>query len=456
MRKTISLTLLLLAAPATAQQITPTPTAAYDRAIAAGYKAATLCSAMFIAGRPQAAVEALELTGIYPEYDALLPQLPATIDRQHVTVEVPFDPALPPRSATLGAESGCLLGPIGGQHLSENGSGDLKGLHPIAPKPADPRKWPLGDATDKRKPDAVLNALVDTSLADGYGKGTRTTGVVVVKGGAIVAEKYASGFGPYVANRTWSVAKSISGTLVGVVGGMVPDAPAKIPEWSASEDPRHTITLDNLLRMASGLHSDAAGNRTDAIYFGGTAVDEQTPFWPIEAKPGTRFRYANNDILLAIYAMRKTIGDDRYGDLARRTFDRIGMTHTVAEKDWHGNYILSSQVWSTARDLARFGMLYAQDGLWNGERILPEGWIKYVTTPSGPQPPGEFGYGATFWLMNKSIGVPADTFAAFGNRGQYVVIVPSRNIVIVRRGEDPTGARFDVAKFTADILAVMK
>ena len=132
------------------------------------------------------------------------------------------------------------------------------------------------------------------------------------------------------------------------------------------------------------------------------------------------------------------------------------MHDTAAETDWKGNYILSSQVWSTARDLARFGMLYLNDGVWNGERILPEGWRDYVTRPSGPQPEGEFGYGATFWLMNKSPGVPADTFAAFGNRGQYVVIVPSRNVVIVRRGEDPAGARFDVAKFTAEILTALR
>ncbi len=131
------------------------------------------------------------------------------------------------------------------------------------------------------------------------------------------------------------------------------------------------------------------------------------------------------------------------------------MERTVAEADWQGNYILSSQVWTTARDLARFGQLYLDDGIVNGARILPEGWVEYVSTPSGPQPDGPFGYGAGFWLMNKSDGVPPDTFAAFGNRGQYVVIVPSRKLVIVRRGEDPAGARFDIAAFTKDVLAAL-
>jgi CubicO group peptidase (beta-lactamase class C family) len=230
-----------------------------------------------------------------------------------------------------------------------------------------------------------------------------------------------------------------------------------VPEWQTPGDPRAKITLDQLMRMASGLHSATAGNRTDPVYFGGTAVTEETVAWPLEAQPGSRFRYANNDILLAIHALASKLDDKKDGRFpADLLFREIDMDDTIAETDWKGNYILSSQVWSTARDLARFGMLYLNDGIWRGERILPAGWRDYVTRPSGPQPEGEFGYGATFWLMNKSPGVPADTFAAFGNRGQYVVIVPSRNIVIVRRGEDPAGARFDVAKFTAEILAALR
>ena len=201
--------------------------------------------------------------------------------------------------------------------------------------------------------------------------------------------------------------------------------------------------------MASGLTSDTAGNRTDALYFGGTTVDEQVPGWPLLARPGSRYRYANNDILLAVMSIAPTFAEHPPAAL----FAQLGMQDTVAETDWRGNYMLSSQVWSTARDLARFGLLYLDDGIQDGQRILPEGWLAHVSRPSGPQPEGEFGYGATFWLMNRSDGVPADTIAAFGNRGQYVVIVPSRKVVIVRRGEDPAGHRFDIAAFTRDLLA---
>lgn len=454
MRTALSLA-LLLAAPAAAQRAPAEPTS-YQRAIAAGYKAATLCSAMFIAGRKQADVEALELAGIYPEYDSLLPKMPATVDRNLVTVEVPFDPKLRPRSASLGPEDGCMLGPIGAEGMYEMGEDDLAGLLPVGPKSADPREWPVGDTVGKRARDPAVAAVVDAGLADRYGTGARTTGIVVVKDGAIIAERYAPGFGPFVANRTWSIAKSISGTLIGVAGGMTAHAPAKIPQWSSSGDPRSTITLDNLLRMASGLHSDTAGNRTDAIYFGGTAVDEQAPFWPIEAKPGTRFRYANNDTLLAVYALRQSIGDERYDDLARGIFNSIGMRHTVAEKDWRGNYILSSQVWSTARDLARLGQFWLDDGVWQGKRILPEGWMRYMTTPSGPQPASGPGYGATLWLFGPEQGLPARSYAAQGNRGQYIMVIPSQRLVIVRRGEDPGRARFDIARFAADIAAATR
>lgn len=457
--KTKSMALALIAIlPVSFAHAAPAPTQ-YQRAIAAGYKALTLCSAIFIAGRKQTDVEALELTGIYPEYAPLMQQLPATVDRKLTSVEVPFDPSLPPRSASLGPNGGCTLAPIASEGMYEMGADDLSGLRPVGPKPANPALWPIGD-TLPRIAMPPLPPVVAAFDGLSYGKGTRTTGVVIVNGNRMIAERYADGFGPFVANRTWSVAKSITGTLIGVAvreGAIKVDQPAPIAAWRNPLDPRREIMLDNLLRMASGLHSDTAGNRTDAIYFGATTVDENVVQWPLEAKPGTRFRYANNDILLAMLSLRSALGEDRYRNFPRDAlFDKIGMRHTFAETDWHGNYISSSQIWTTARDLARFGMLYLNDGVWNGARLLPQGWIKIVTTPSGPQPPGEFGYGATFWLINKSPGVPVDSYSANGNRGQYVVIVPSRGIVIVRRGEDPAGANFDIAKFTADVLATVK
>jgi CubicO group peptidase (beta-lactamase class C family) len=143
-------------------------------------------------------------------------------------------------------------------------------------------------------------------------------------------------------------------------------------------------------------------------------------------------------------------------------FKAVGMRGTVAETDWAGDTILSSQVWATAEDLAKLGALYLNDGvLEDGTRILPEGWVKYVSTPSGPQPEGtDWGYGAGWWTFkrpegNAFEGIPDDAFAARGNRGQYLVVVPSKDLVIVRRGEDMVGTRFDIAAFTRDVIAAI-
>jgi len=309
---------------------------------------------------------------------------------------------------------------------------------------------PAGEPSDP----AALDAVVSRTMDAGYGEGSKTTAVVILQNDRLVAERYAPGFGENTPQRTWSVGKSIAGTLIGAAvqrGEADVNAPAPIADWSREGDPRAAITLDQLMRMASGLTSDTAGNRTDALYFGGVGIDEQATTWPLIAPPGTRFRYANNDTLLAALAIAPTFERHPPAEL----FRRLGMNDTWAETDWRGNYMLSSQVWTTARDLARLGQLYLHDGVVGGERILPEGWRDYVSTPSGPQPTGEQGYGATFWLMNRSEGVPPDTISANGNRGQYVIIVPSRNIVIVRRGEDPAGKRFDPIAFTRDVLAAL-
>ena len=444
--------LSLLAAPAQAAEPT-----AYQRALAAGYKAAFLCSGIFNAGRTQAQIEALELTGIYPEYAEIVPTLTAQVNVPTRIVLVPFDPKLPPRRAEWRPGLGCTTMPIGALPppiVADRG--------PLAPQSAaDPRRWPIGDAGISPRPSQKLTQVTNAGFAGAYGQGSRTVGLLVVRDGTVVAERYAEGFGPATANRTWSVAKSISGTLIGIAVRkqlLAADAPAKVPEWQRSYiDPRQRITLDNLLRMGSGLHSDTAGNRTDALYTGATTVTQEVTSWPLDVAPGTRFRYANNDILLAIRSLRAALNDDaRYHAFPRaELFDKIGMTHTVAETDWQGNFILSSQVWSTARDLARFGLLWLNDGVWNGERILPEGWVKYMTTPSGPQPESGPGYGATLWLFGPKQGLPEGSYAAQGNRGQYIMVIPAKRLVIVRRGEDPAGSSFDIAKFSADVAVAL-
>lgn len=454
MRSAVSL-VLLLAVPAAAQQVAPSAPTAYQRAIAAGYKAAMLCSGVFNAGRTEAQVEADELRGIYPEYQAIVPTLAASVDRAHGRVTVAWSDTLPPRQAIWRPGTGCTNMPIGTDPATAE--------RPAPPPPAGPnaQPWPQGDAGIAPRPSRTLAAAIARAFdRTTYGAGSETVGVVVLRDGKVAAERYRDGFGPFTSNRTWSVAKSLAGAIVGAAqhrGGIDVTQPAPIPEWNdAPGDPRAGVTTDQLLRMASGLHGDTAGNRTDAIYFGGTAVTEQATGWPLETKPGARFRYANNNILLAIRGLRAKLGEPAYAAAPRDLFTKLGMTHTVAETDWRGNHILSSQVWSTARDLARFGQFMLQDGVWQGERLLPSGWMAESIRPTGPQPASGLGYGRTLWLFGPDQGLPAGSYAAQGNRGQYVMVIPSKRLVVVRRGEDGGAARFDIARFAADIAAAVR
>jgi CubicO group peptidase (beta-lactamase class C family) len=415
-----------------------------------------------------------ELTGIQQPLDAIVRDLPYEIlrrpTRQVAEVQVPWTEDMPPRVAIYyGEKTGCSILPLGAPAGASNPGEAMDAIpeQASASSPAQESEVSSGRISKRDDDDRGMQVLVLGAKAlnkdrlETYGKGARTTAVLVrsfASDGALdfSAEFFAPGFTEYTPQRTWSVAKSIAATMVGMAvhsGEYAVSDPVGLNYWRSGGglDVRNAITIDHALRMATGRYSDTPGNRTDPIYFGGGTVDEYATAWPVIHPPGTVYRYANNDTLLAVKAVQQYLDYYSPADLLAK----IGMTDTVVETDWKGGYVLSSQVWATAEDLAGLGQLYLQDGVWRGERVLPEGWREYVSTPSGPQPDGPFGYGAGWWLMNASEGVPPDTFAAFGNRGQYVVVVPSRNVVIVRRGEDMVGTRFDIAAFTRDVLAAL-
>ena len=436
----------------------------HTRALAAGYKAAFLCSGMFTAGQTEAQVTADDLTGIYADYADIVPTLTASIDPVAKTVAVAFDPALPPRIAAWRPRLGCAQLPIGAPMTAV---ADLPRLDSVTAPDLDAQPWPMGDIGAVQPLPKSKRAKLDAAVAKAFdrasfGAGTETTAVVVIAEGRIVAERYRDGYGPHVPQRTWSVAKSITGTLVGRAAELSfldPAAPAPVPDWQSSGDPRATITLNNLLQMNSGLWTNGPGNRTDEVYVGGATVEETAATMPVEVAAGTRFNYANNDTLLAARALRwATNGGRRALEFPfTELFWRIGMTRTTPETDWRGNFVLSSQVWTTARDLGRLGLLYLADGKWGEDQLLPKGWATFVSTPASAQPagakPGTIGYGATFWTFGGVADLPADSYAMLGNRGQIVMIIPSRNTVIVRRGFDKTGGTpFDAARFAKSVL----
>ncbi|WP_417316757.1 serine hydrolase domain-containing protein [Emcibacter sp.] len=445
------------------------PTPETVKSQVAGYKAAFTCSATFNGGKSADMIRQDELTGIRLDYRKYMAELPdAEINQGEKYVSVRFSEDLPPRYAVWRPGLGCAQLPPGAdlsvrKHVpSVNfSSAPDNGVKP----------WPVGDAVPEpdMAPSPLQAVLNDAFTTEKYGDPKATSATLVTTPDRLLAEQYKAGFTPHTSQRTWSVAKSISATVIGIAvekGLLDIKAPANIPEWSAPGDPRQKITLENLLHMASGLDSNKAGNRTSYVYFGGGLVTDNATEKMLETAPGKRWKYANNDTLLAVRSLKATLGETeamlRFP--TEQLFRKIGMGHTVAETDWQGNFVLSSQVWSTARDLARLGILYLNDGVWQGEKLLPDWWREFVSTPAPSQPPlvnGEGhplpGYGAQFWLFDSRFpGLPDDVFAMAGNRGQYVMIIPSRNLVIVRRGYDsPDGVRFNIAAFTADILAAL-
>jgi CubicO group peptidase (beta-lactamase class C family) len=439
--------------------------------LAAGYKALFTCSATFLAERSTEQIARNEFVGIYPEYAAPIQKLAAAqIDRRRGTVNVAYDPMMLPRTAVYRDALGCVLLPPG--------AGPGTRLPSLIALPDEREKaraapWPAGDKTpetplgtlSRHNIGPVLKAAFDGKT---YGKGSRTSAVVVASRSKLLAEAYAPDSGVYVPQRTWSVAKSLTGAVIGIAVKerlINIDETVSFPSWSGPGDPRAKITFRHLLNMASGLDAGPAGNRTDEVYFGGGLVEEHAMTHELAAAPGLRWNYANNDTLLLAYALRERLRDDRVY-LAypyEKLFRRIGMHHTTAETDWGGTFILSSQVWTTARDLTRFGLLLLNDGRWAGKEVLAKTWVQFMAAPAPAQPPLErangdqvAGYGAQIWLYGKRHGLPDGTLAAMGNRGQYVIVIPARGLVIVRRGFDGPGANFAVDKFAADVLKALE
>ena len=286
--------------------------------------------------------------------------------------------------------------------------------------------------------------------------------------GDIVHERYAPGVDVSTRTRTWSTAKSIAVTLIGMLvdqGRMELDAPlgtSWLPEVAKpDEDPRAAITLRQVLNMSSGLYPvdsfkmEYATGSGLAYWAGASSVDGARKRGLVR-EPGTVWEYENYDTLLAVEAMKRALGDDKtYLEFPRRALlDRIGMRNTLISTDRFGDFIFSSQVYSNARDLARFGLLYLNDGVWQGERLLSKKWIKFVRTPApATKTSGNF-YGGQWWLVPDSrTDVPDDAYATAGNRGQYVIVVPSHDLVIVRRGLDYGRQGFDRWDLTREVIA---
>ena len=461
--------------PATAQQPTPPARATLipvenrnsalvtDRhlaAQAAGYRALHTCSGTFSAGLPDNLIEQSMSTRASREARTV-------VDRDRKLVAVYYASDMEPRIAAWRPGLGCTQLPIG---ATPELVAHLPRLPDSVTLPSfDDRKWPLGDADasarlPKARGDAVAAVLDEAFKNDAGAYGGHTWGVVVVADGRIVAERYEAGWGIHTAARTNSMCKSIGVSLVGVgvLKGLVAvQRKAPLKAWRTPGDPRGAITLNDLLHMASGLYTEAGGDPLLDTYDAGAPPSEVSMLNMIDSRPGARFVYAGSDTILASRAVREALGDDSQW-LAfpyRELLWKLGMTRTVVETDWRGDFLTSGQCWSTARDFGRFGLLYLADGVWNGERLLPEGWSKYVSTLAPAQPESYFnggpGYGAQFWVHGGREGLPEVAYAADGAGGQYAMIVPAAKLVVVRRGFD-VESNFNIAKFSADVMRALE
>ena len=428
--------------------------------IVAGYRALFTCSAHFFAGRPLEDIKKVELVDVegmgYPD--------PVIDERRRIVTATDISGQIV-RIAAFRETMGCSVLPPDWQmsdvprlpYVQYQPPPDVGNV----PFPAGDRVKLPADGLDTRY--RALGPVLDRAFdSRSYAEveGVVTTAVIVVRDGRIIAERYRPGFGIYSGYRTWSTAKSISSALLAIAakqGLLDLDAPVSIPEWSYPGDSRQAITYKQLMWMSSGLFS--GGANTYAVYFGGEDVVSAVTTTPLEVAPGSRWKYANNDTLLLLRALRHRLADDlRY---LRFPYDELlhpmGMYHTRMEVDHLGNFVGSSQTYTTARDLARFGMLLANDGIWNGKRLLPEGWVKFSATAAPTKPPvaGQWGYGAQFWLLDQMPGVPAGTFTTAGNKGQFVTVVPGQDLVIVRTGVDPDGKRFQQDRLVAAVVEVL-
>jgi CubicO group peptidase (beta-lactamase class C family) len=426
--------------------------------VATGYTAKAVCSYHFLTGQNLESILA-ELPG-----NPLIPFLRPKIDESKGEATVTLWGWAAKQTAILRPGLGCTL--LAGKGPFVTSAANMPPSERLDPD----QPWPLGETVTTQNSPA-LEAVLDKWFQDpDPANPRRTRAILVVKDGQIIAERYGQGFSKDTLFQSWSMAKSVTNALLGVLvqqGKLDIHAPASVPEWQSADDPRRVITVDQLMRTSSGLqftedYGDLSTGVTQMLYnqsdMAAYAASE-----PLAAAPDTVWSYSSGTANILSRIIRDTLGGsvtDYWAFPQAALFHRIAMNSATLEPDASGTFVGSSYMYATARDWARFGLLFAQDGLWNGERILPEGWVDYSRTPT-PHSSGQ--YGAMWWLNAGEPGkpetkewpnLPADIYYASGHDGQSVVIFPSQNMIVVQLSVSRDGA-WDMAEFLADVLAAV-
>jgi CubicO group peptidase (beta-lactamase class C family) len=316
---------------------------------------------------------------------------------------------------------------------------------------------------------AKMQAAVDLAFADPEGL---TAAMVVVHKGQIVGERYMAGITKDTQLESWSMGKSLTATLVGLVikdGGFTLDDPVPVAEWRKPGDPRGPIRVRHVMNMSSGLSFTGQDDRWmdptwqyhDHFFIYAGAVDafKYAITSPVEFAPNTVGRYRNSDPMTLGFLVRQHV--EKKGGIyltfpQSALFDRIGIRRQVLEPDPWGNFLLSGYDYGTARNWARLGLLYLRDGMSNGQRLLPEGFAKFVSTPAPAWRRPE--YGGQFWV--NGIGnwnLPRDAYFMSGAGGQHTFVVPSHDLVVVRMGHQrgaPVGSKLLNQSLAAIVAAI--
>ncbi len=429
--------------------------------VIAGYGAKSLCSCVYLQGRNEQDVIKQELGTFMGKFGSFA----VNPEDSSASGKVLF---FSNKKAIYRKGLGCTL--VNGLEEGELRSQQFTGKMNVAIN-QDTIAWPDGNLIADSLPEGLNQVALNKIVSDAFVEKNanaplNTRALLVVYDGTIVAEKYSDGFNPSTPQMGWSMTKSIVNAMVGILvkqGKLKMDDPAPIPDWA--NDDRKKITLNDLMHESSGLDwSEIYSRPSDAVEMLFRSKDAGLFAFskkPADA-PNEKFYYSSGTTNIISWIIRNQLGDENYHRFPyEKLFNKIGMHSALIEPDPTGTFVGSSFSFATARDWARFGLLYQNDGVWNGERILPEGWVKNTATPAPAAPRGE--YGAQWWLNAGEKGkpsnrlypdVPTDAMIADGFEGQYVFVIPSKKLVVVRLGLSQDASP-DMNKLVADIISVL-
>jgi CubicO group peptidase (beta-lactamase class C family) len=416
--------------------------------IISGYAAKNMASSIYIAHRPEAVIK-------QRDNNVPLIRLAETrVDKTGTEVSATVF-GLMERKALCSKGLGCVLLPEGMKAANRQ-------AQPHRAIQNDSLPYPFGDGAPRDSVFPEVNyALLKEAIGQAFknNETQRTRTVLVVYKNHLLAERYVDGFSKDTPILGWSMTKSVLATLFGILeyqGKITIASPAPVPEWQG--DARKDITLDNLLRMQSGLEWDedytSISDVTRMLFMEEDMTLAQREKQPI-AKPTEVWNYSSGTANLLSGILRSILENyQEYLDFPYAALiDKIGMSSMLLETDLAGNFVGSSYGWASTRDWGRFGLLYLNRGNWNGEQVFDPGWVAYVTRPTAHS---NGRYGAHFWLNAGSFlpDIPQDLYSAEGYQGQYVFIIPSRDLVVVRTGlaESPD---FDINTFLKMLLSAI-